>query len=81
MIICAGIAVCYTCLADVSGDIVTWSKLLNYGVPWVLGQAIALIPCVVIAPDAGARPLAVALHNAFAVMVVSISKVLSKDTN
>lgn len=74
MIICAGIAVCYTCLADVSGDIVTWSKLLNYGVPWVLGQAIALIPCVVIAPDAGARPLAVALHNAFAVMVDGSNK-------
>ncbi|ETS78266.1 hypothetical protein PFICI_10328 [Pestalotiopsis fici W106-1] len=74
MIICAGIAVCYTCLADVSGDGVTWSKLLHYGVPWALGQAIALLPCVLVAPDAGARPLAVALHNAFSVMVDGSSK-------
>jgi hypothetical protein len=71
MIICAGIAVCYTCLAEVSGDTVTWAKLLTYGIPWVLGQVIALIPCILVAPDAGARPLAVSLHNAFSVMVVS----------
>lgn len=77
MIICAGIAVCYTCLAEVSEDEVTWSKLLTYGVLWVLGQAIALVPCVVIAPDAGARPLAVSLHNAFSVMVVSIYGLMS----
>lgn len=81
MIICAGIAVCYTCLADVSGEGVSWSKLLHYGVPWALGQAIALIPCVVVAPDAGARPLAVALHNAFSVMVVSTRKRSAANTS
>jgi hypothetical protein len=70
LVICAGISICYTCLADVSGDQVSWSKLLAYGVPWVLGQVIALVPCALVFPDAGARPLAVSLHNAFAVMVV-----------
>ncbi|KAK9793142.1 putative ER transporter 6TM N-terminal domain-containing protein [Seiridium cardinale] len=74
MIICAGIAVSYTCLADVSNDAVSWSKLLDYGVPWVLGQVIAMIPCVVVAPDAGARPLAVSLHNAFSIMVDGSSR-------
>ncbi|ORY62492.1 uncharacterized protein BCR38DRAFT_347050 [Pseudomassariella vexata] len=67
-IICAGISIIYTCLAEVSRSEVSWSKLFAYGIPWVLGQAIALVPCVLIAPDAGARPLAVSLHNAFAVM-------------
>ncbi|KAI0104516.1 hypothetical protein F4814DRAFT_430946 [Daldinia grandis] len=68
-IICAGISICYTCLAEVSGSEVSWSKLLAYGIPWVLGQAISLVICCVVVPDAGARPLAVALHQAFAVML------------
>lgn len=70
LVICAGISISYTCLADISGSKVSWSKLLAFGVPWVLGQAIALLPCLLIAPDAGARPLAVSLHNAFGSMVV-----------
>lgn len=70
LVICAGIAISYTCLAEVSGDSVSWSKLLSYGLPWVIGQAIALVPCILVFPDAGARPLAVALHNAFEVMMV-----------
>ncbi|KAI2628456.1 hypothetical protein GGR54DRAFT_587252 [Hypoxylon sp. NC1633] len=68
-VICAGIAISYTCLADVSGAEVSWSKLLAYGIPWVLGQAISLVVCCIIVPDAGARPLAVSLHQAFAVML------------
>ncbi|KAI1410469.1 hypothetical protein F5Y13DRAFT_181393 [Hypoxylon sp. FL1857] len=68
-IICAGIAISYTCLAEVSGNEVSWSKLLAYGIPWVLGQAISLVICCTVVPDAGARPLAVALHQAFAVML------------
>ncbi|KAK6956590.1 hypothetical protein Daesc_001869 [Daldinia eschscholtzii] len=56
-------------ILEVSGNEVSWSKLLAYGVPWVLGQAIALIICCTVVPDAGARPLAVALHQAFAVML------------
>ncbi|OTB01912.1 hypothetical protein M426DRAFT_63238 [Hypoxylon sp. CI-4A] len=68
-VICAGIAISYTCLAEVSGAEVSWSKLLAYGIPWVLGQAISLLICCAVVPDAGARPLAVALHQAFAVML------------
>ncbi|KAI1441135.1 hypothetical protein F5Y02DRAFT_411002 [Annulohypoxylon stygium] len=68
-VICAGIAIAYTCLAEVSGTEVSWSKLLDYGIPWVLGQAISLLVCFTVVPDAGARPLAVALHQAFAVML------------
>lgn len=72
-VICAGIAIAYTCLAEVSGTEVSWSKLLDYGIPWVLGQAISLLVCFTVVPDAGARPLAVALHQAFAVMLVNSS--------
>ena len=71
MVICAGISISYTCLADVAGPSISWFKLLNYLIPWALGQAIALAICVLVVPDAGARPLAVALHQAFAVMLVS----------
>ena len=67
LVIAAGISVIYTCLADISRT-VAWSKLLSYGIPWVIGQAICLIVCCTIFPDAGARPIAVALHDAFATM-------------
>lgn len=66
-VLCAGIAVSYTCLADTS-DHVHWRKLYDYGIPWLFGQAIALLVCCIVFPDAGARSLAVSLHNAFAVM-------------
>ena len=56
-VIAAGIAICYTCLADTSRT-VGWKKILDYGVPWVLGQAVCLIVVLVVFPDAGARPLA-----------------------
>ncbi len=72
LVLCAGISISYTCLAEVSGPSISWSKLLDYGIPWILGQAIALIICFIIAPDASARPLAVALHQAFGVMLVSL---------
>ncbi|KAI1403924.1 hypothetical protein F4819DRAFT_495116 [Hypoxylon fuscum] len=68
-VICAGIAISYTCLAEVSATEVSWSKLLAYGLPWLTGQAISLVICCTVVPDAGARPLAVALHQAFAVML------------
>lgn len=68
-VICAGIAISYTCLAEVSGTEVSWAKLLDYGIPWVLGQGISLVICCLLIPDAGARPLAVALHQSFAVML------------
>ena len=67
LVICAGIAVVYTCLADTS-EIVDWHKLFNYGIPWLFGQALCLLISCTVLPDAGARPLAVSLHDSFAVM-------------
>lgn len=67
LVLCAGIAISYTCLADTSQN-VDWMKLFNFGIPWLLGQAICMLICCTIFPDAGARPLAVSLHNAFGVM-------------
>jgi hypothetical protein len=66
-VLCAGMAISYTCLANTSEQ-VNWKKLFDYGIPWVFGQAICLILCCTIFPDAGARPLAVSFHNAFGIM-------------
>lgn len=67
--ICAGIAICYTVLTEVSDEKARWQKLLEYGIPWFLGQGLCLVVCVLFFPDAGSRPLAVSLHNAFAAML------------
>ena len=56
-VLCAGIAIVYTCLADTSQS-VGWRKVFDYGIPWVLGQGICLIIAVVVFPDAGSRSLA-----------------------
>ncbi|CAJ2504806.1 Uu.00g122000.m01.CDS01 [Anthostomella pinea] len=80
LIICAGIAISYTCLAEVSGSQVSWSKLLEYGIPWLLGQAISLFICCMVAPDAGARPLAVALHQTFGVMLTGLESTTPDST-
>lgn len=56
-VICAGVAICYTCLADTS-QAVGWKKMFNYGIPWVLGQFLALFISIFIFPDAGSRSLA-----------------------
>jgi hypothetical protein len=66
-VICAGIAVAHTCLAETSEN-VDWHKLFSYGIPWLFGQALCLLICFIVLPDAGARPLAVALHDSFGVM-------------
>jgi len=66
-VLCAGIAIIWTCLADIYG-IANWTRLLNFGVPWLCGQAIGLAVCFTVFPDAGARSLAVSLHDAFKVM-------------
>lgn len=71
-VICAGIAVAYACLAQVSESLVVWGKLVDYGVPWVLGQGICLLACVVWFPDAGARRLAVSWNDAFETMLVGL---------
>lgn len=67
MVICAGIAIAYTCLADTVLE-VDWRKLFNFGIPWLFGQAICMLVCCTVFPDAGARPLAVSLHDALGVM-------------
>ena len=56
-VLCAGIAIVYICLADTSQS-VGWKKVFDYGIPWVLGQAVCLIIAVLIFPDAGSRSLA-----------------------
>ena len=66
-VLCAGIAISYTCLADTS-ETIAWRKLFSYGIPWLFGQALCFLLCCTIFPDAGARPLAVCLHDAFAFM-------------
>ena len=67
-VVCAGMSISYTCIADTSTS-VNWRKLLDFGIPWLLGQAIALLICCSVFPDAGSRPLAVSLHEAFKVMI------------
>lgn len=67
-VLCAGIAICYTSLANTSQN-VGWGKMFDYGIPFVLGQAICLVVCITVFPDAGARGLAVSLHSAFEVML------------
>ncbi|KAI1427859.1 hypothetical protein F5Y12DRAFT_122937 [Xylaria sp. FL1777] len=74
-VLCAGIAISYTCLAEISPTEVSWPKLVSYGVPWLIGQAICLVVCSVIAPDAGSRPLAVGIHQIFSTMTDGIPPV------
>lgn len=62
---CAGLAITFTTLAETESRSVEWSKLLSYGIPWLLGQAIALAVNCFVFPDAGARPLAYTLHKFF----------------
>jgi hypothetical protein len=66
-VLCAGIAIVYTCLAD-TAETVAWRKVFSYGIPWLFGQALCFLICCTVFPDAGARPLAVSLHDAFAIM-------------
>lgn len=73
LVICGGMAIIYTCLAEVDGKVVKWAKIYHYAIPWLLGQAIALVVCFVVYPDAGARPLAEVFHRAFGVMLVGFA--------
>ncbi|KAI1124754.1 hypothetical protein F5Y10DRAFT_248831 [Nemania abortiva] len=72
LVMCAGIAISYACLAEISGTEVSWIKLLAYGIPWLVGQAISLVICIVVAPDAGSRPLAVGIHQILGIMLDGI---------
>lgn len=55
-VLSAGIAICYTCLADTS-KAVGWTKILEYGVPWALGQGLCLLISILIFPDTGSHSL------------------------
>ncbi|GFP57962.1 protein BRE4 [Trichoderma asperellum] len=80
MVVCAGVAITFTLLAQTSGTIIVWEKLRNYVVPWLLGQAIALLVNCAIFPDAGARPLALIFHQSFSLMLAVIRALLSMET-
>ena len=56
-VLCAGIAICYTCLANTSQN-VGWAKVFDFGIPWVLGQVVCLLVSVLVFPDAGSSSLA-----------------------
>ncbi|KAG9231724.1 hypothetical protein BJ875DRAFT_468715 [Amylocarpus encephaloides] len=72
LVLASGLSLIYTCLADTS-EAIRWGKLFDYGIPWLLGQVLSLVVCCAVFPDAGARPLAVALHRAFGVMQEGLS--------
>lgn len=71
-VLCAGVAVAFTVLVQTNRNDVEWAKLLDYGVPWLLGQAMALVVNCLVFPDAGAWGLAATLHASFAVMQEAI---------
>ncbi|KAL7946093.1 hypothetical protein V8C42DRAFT_322450 [Trichoderma barbatum] len=80
MVVCAGVAIIFTALVQTQGDIIVWEKLRNYAVPWLLGQAIALLVNCTIFPDAGARPLALVFHHSFSLMLEAIVIPRPRDT-
>jgi hypothetical protein len=69
-VLCAGIAITFTALAQTSGHGIHWEKLYSYAIPWLFGQAISLTVNCLIFPDAGSRDLAGTLSRAFNVMQV-----------
>ena len=74
-VVCAGIAITFTTLAETNSRNVEWYKLRSYAIPWMLGQAIALLVNCVIFPDAGARALATTLHDFFGISQVGICEI------
>ncbi|KAL6404793.1 hypothetical protein AUP68_11624 [Ilyonectria robusta] len=67
-VLAAGLAVAFTTLAETSSRDIGWAKLRSYAVPWLLGQAIALVINLVMFPNAGNRPLTAALDKSFRTM-------------
>jgi hypothetical protein len=74
--LCAGIAITFTTLAETRSRGIQWSKISTYAIPWVLGQAIALLVNCLVFPDAGARPLAATLHEFFEISQVGARPLL-----
>ncbi|RBA16648.1 hypothetical protein FPRO05_01372 [Fusarium proliferatum] len=79
-VLCAGIALAFITLGLTDGDAFTWHKPLQYGIPWLLGQAIALAVNCLVFPDAGNRLLAVAFHRSFNTMQESLVIPRPRDT-
>ncbi|EXA00458.1 hypothetical protein FOWG_00678 [Fusarium oxysporum f. sp. lycopersici MN25] len=79
-VLCAGIALAFTTLAQTNGNAFTWHKSLQYGIPWLLGQAIALAVNCLVFPDAGNRLLAAAFHKSFNTMQESLVIPRPRDT-
>ncbi|KAF4978775.1 hypothetical protein FZEAL_4889 [Fusarium zealandicum] len=71
-VLCAGIAVAFTILAETSSLEIKWPKIRSYAIPWLVGQAIAMAVNCLVFPDAGNRPLAVALDKSFKTMQESL---------
>ncbi|KAF7546762.1 hypothetical protein G7Z17_g8193 [Cylindrodendrum hubeiense] len=67
-VLAAGMAVAFTTLAETNGRDIEWAKLRSYAIPWLLGQAIALVVNLVLFPNAGNRPLTAALDKSFRTM-------------
>ncbi|KAL6352834.1 hypothetical protein LRP88_13307 [Fusarium phalaenopsidis] len=80
-VLCAGIAVTFTTLAETSSLDIKWPKFRSYAIPWLLGQAIAMAVNCLIFPDAGNRPLAAALDKSFRTMQGVVRALLSMDTD
>ncbi|OAQ97880.1 hypothetical protein LLEC1_07165, partial [Akanthomyces lecanii] len=67
-VLTAGISIIYTTLSETHRTTISWPKLRGFAVALLLGQAIALAVNVLICPDAGSRPLAMALHQSLQLM-------------
>ncbi|KAG6005084.1 hypothetical protein E4U21_000411 [Claviceps maximensis] len=67
-VLCAGIAVMFATLVEANSRSISWGKLRDYAIPWLLGQAIALVINVFVFPDAGARAFATTLHESLHIM-------------
>lgn len=80
-VLCAGLAVAFTILAETNSRTIEWSKIRSYAIPWLLGQAIALVINCVLFPDAGNRPLAAAIDKAFKTMQVRMIASILRRTN
>ena len=76
-VLCAGISIVFTTLAETNSQDISWFKLRTFAVPWLLGQCIALVINCALFPDAGSRALACTLHGAFNTLGVSVLAPLS----
>lgn len=70
-VLCAGITIIYTTVADTDSRTIKWEKLLRYLIPWLLGQALSLLVNVAIFPDTGSYRVSLSLNKALNVMSVS----------